>query len=120
MKKLVENYDKKTVLPHEFTREPAVQDRVKLLESCKAQFSPIMSLYRDASHTLRPLLTKVMTNTPDLEVKDSIQGQICFWVISELEALILSLITWKPQKVQNLESSGIDFLQLLQFIIFLR
>ena len=82
----VENYDKKTVLPHEFTREPAVQDRVKLLESCKAQFSPIMSLYRDASHTLRPLLTKVMTNTPDLEVKDSIQGQICFWVISELEA----------------------------------
>lgn len=79
----VEDYDNKTVLPHEFTREPAVQDRVKLLESCKAQFSPIMSLYRDASHMLRPLLAKVMTNTPDLEVEHSIQGRICFWAISD-------------------------------------
>ena len=82
----VEDYDKRTVLPHEFTREPAVQDRVKLLESCKAQFSPIMSLYRDSSHILKPILAQVMAKTPDIEIEDPVQGHICFWLISDSES----------------------------------
>ena len=40
----VEEYDRMVVLPHEFTREPAVVDRVALLDFCRAQFSPIMTL----------------------------------------------------------------------------
>ena len=50
---LVEDYDAGAVLPHEFTREPSVLDRVALLDACQAQFSPIMSLYRDSEGGLR-------------------------------------------------------------------
>ena len=38
----VEDYASGVVLPHEYTREPAVRDRVFLLEACKAQFSPTL------------------------------------------------------------------------------
>ncbi|MEE2928250.1 MAG: DUF1015 domain-containing protein, partial [Chloroflexota bacterium] len=37
-------YDSQEVFPHEFTEEPAVMDRVALMEACNANFSPIMSL----------------------------------------------------------------------------
>ena len=37
---LVEEYGEGSVLPHEFTREPAVMDRVALLEASMTQFSP--------------------------------------------------------------------------------
>ena len=57
----VEEYDTHRVLPHEYTREPAVQDRVKLLQACQAQFSPIMSLYRDSHHSLQPVLDLAMS-----------------------------------------------------------
>ena len=83
----VEDYDNRTVLPHEFTREPAVQDRVKLLESCKAQFSPIMSLYRDSAHILEPRFAQIMAKTPDIEIEDPVQGHICFWAIADSESI---------------------------------
>ena len=52
---LVEDYGSGSVLPHEFTREPAVQDRVALLSAAKTQFSPLLTLYRDADRELSPL-----------------------------------------------------------------
>ena len=62
---LVEDYDAGAVLPHEFTREPAVLDRVALLEACQAQFSPIMSLYRDAEGDLHRIFDGIMSGAPD-------------------------------------------------------
>ena len=45
-------YDSHEVFPHEFTEEPAVLDRVALMEACHANFSPIMRLYRDPAKYL--------------------------------------------------------------------
>ena len=36
----LEEYEQRLVLPHEFTRAPAVRDRVSLMESSGANFSP--------------------------------------------------------------------------------
>ena len=79
----VEDYDKRVVLPHEFTREPAVLDRVALLDYSKAQFSPIMTNYRDAAGVLKPVYEQVMQRQPELEVKDSPDGDIALWKISD-------------------------------------
>ena len=78
----VEDYDSGAVFPHEFTREPAVLDRVALLDACKAQFSPIMSLYRDAEGQLRQVLEQVMSEEPALSVTSTTDGDVAFWQIS--------------------------------------
>ncbi len=44
----LEEYEARKVLPHEYTEAPAIRDRVSLMEACGANFSPIMSAYRDA------------------------------------------------------------------------
>ena len=88
----VEEYDTRRVLPHEYTRGPAVQDRVKLLQACQAQFSPIMSLYRDSHHSLQPVLDLAMSQPPVLEVPGSTvqgttDGEISLWAIDHAESL---------------------------------
>ena len=87
----VEEYDTGGVLPHEYTREPAVQDRAKLLQACQAQFSPIMSLYRDARHSLQPVLDLAMSQPPLLEVPGpavpgTAVGDISLWAIDHAES----------------------------------
>ena len=87
----VEEYDTRRVLPHEYTREPAVQDRVKLLQACQAQFSPIMSLYRDSNHSLQPVLDFAMAQPPVLEVpgtalSGAAGGDISLWAIDHIES----------------------------------
>jgi uncharacterized protein (DUF1015 family) len=82
----VEDYDRRIVLPHEYTRERAVLDRIALIEACKAQFSPIMTLYRDAEGGLRPVWEQVRAGEPVLEVKDSPDGDVTLWQIADPEA----------------------------------
>ncbi len=81
----VEDYDSRVVLPHEFTREPAVLDRVALLDRCKAQFSPIMTLYRDADATLKPVYEKITAEKPVLDVKDTPDGDVTLWRVTDPE-----------------------------------
>ena len=79
----VEEYSTCVVLPHEYTREPAVRDRVLLLEACKAQFSPIMTLYRDAAGACRQLLEQVRTDQPVLEVQQRAESDVTLWQIAD-------------------------------------
>ena len=78
----VEDYDSRVVLPHEFTREPAVLDRVALLDRSKAQFSPIMTLYRDVDPTLKPVYQKITAEKPVLDVKDTPDGDVTLWRVT--------------------------------------
>ena len=83
---LVEDYGGGSVLPHEFTREPAVMDRVALLEASKTQFSPLMTLYRDGGGELLPLFDRIMSDAPAVETPGSDQaniGGLAFWRIAD-------------------------------------
>ena len=85
---LVEGYDQGSVLPHEFTREPAVLDRVALLEASRTQFSPLMTLYRDSEGTLLSVLHELMSAPPALETggsRESNIGKVAFWQIKDQE-----------------------------------
>ena len=75
------------VFPHEYTEEPAVMDRVSLMRQCSANFSPIMSLYRDPEGSLTPLLQQVMSGPPVIDITaDQSQG-LTLWRISSSDAL---------------------------------
>ena len=93
---LVEEYGQGSVLPHEFTREPAVMDRVALLEASMTQFSPLMTLYRDAENELAPVLEQVAAAAPDLQSSGNPQcniGEIALWRIAnpDLQQRITSI-----------------------------
>ena len=45
----VEDYTSRIVIPHEKTRDPWVEDRYKLMEVAKSNYSPLLCLYRDDS-----------------------------------------------------------------------
>lgn len=85
---LVEDYNGGSVLPHEFTREPAVQDRVALLQAAQTQFSPLMTLYRDADRELAPILSQIAAEPPELEtpaIPESNIGELALWRIARPE-----------------------------------
>ena len=77
-------YDQRRVLPHEFTQEPAVLDRVALMEACNANFSPIMSIYRDASGTLATIYRQVVAEEePVFRVSDESGQKTALWRITD-------------------------------------
>ncbi|MCI0846154.1 MAG: DUF1015 domain-containing protein [Chloroflexi bacterium] len=80
----LEEYEQRQVLPHEFTRAAAVQDRVSLMETGGANFSPIMSLYRDNAGSLKPLLAEVMAGPPVLDAPDTWGQQSTLWQIDQI------------------------------------
>ena len=80
----LEEYERRRVLPHEFTRAPAVQDRVSLMEACGANFSPIMALHREATGSLKPLLAEVMAGPPVLNVPDAWDQRSTLWLINQI------------------------------------
>ena len=98
---LVEEYGQGSVLPHEFTREPAVMDRVALLEASMTQFSPLMTLYRDGDNELAPLLEQVAASPPDLQSSGNPRcgiGEIALWRIAnpDLQQRIARFFEGRP------------------------
>ena len=94
----VEEYDRMVVLPHEYTREPAVLDRVALLDFCQAQFSPIMTLYRDSDADLRSVYQEIMRQQPALDVQDPSGSGVALWRVAdpELQRRITSFFADRP------------------------
>jgi uncharacterized protein (DUF1015 family) len=58
------------VLPHERTLTKAKSDRLRLLNACAANLSPVMSLYDDPDHTLATSLVVARDRAPDVAIID--------------------------------------------------
>lgn len=95
---LVEDYDAGAVFPHEFTREPAVLDRVALLDACQAQFSPIMSLYQDAEGGLRRIFGDILAGPPDAAADTPAGGSAELWRIADgaMQARLTTAFAQRP------------------------
>ncbi|MDP3063439.1 MAG: DUF1015 domain-containing protein [Chloroflexota bacterium] len=79
----LEEFDKGVVLPHEQTTPAPKADRLALMEACHANFSPIMSLYRDRDGAVRRLLDEVASTPPALSAPDH-DGHPCnLWPIAD-------------------------------------
>jgi uncharacterized protein (DUF1015 family) len=79
----LEEYATGRILPHEYTEEPAIRDRVSLMEACNANFSPIMGLYRDRQLELTTVFGEVMGRPATLDVRDDMGQEYALWRITD-------------------------------------
>ncbi len=78
-----EPYEKGNILPHEETLSKPKEDRLKLLEHCKANFSPIFGLYPDAEGLLEKECFHVKKNTPMIDFTDDENQSHRVWLIDD-------------------------------------
>jgi uncharacterized protein (DUF1015 family) len=70
----LEEYSKGIIIPHEHTGEADKKDRLSLMEACHANFSPVMSLYRDRDRFLSSILQQIEETEP-IASGDGTDGQ---------------------------------------------
>lgn len=92
----VEEYSKGVVLPHEETLPKHKADRLELLRTAQANFSPIFGLYADANHEIDAILAEAKGNRPpDGQVMEPAGVINRLWAIMDQEAIakVVKLMT---------------------------
>jgi len=79
----LEEYQSRVVLPHEYTRDADKRDRLALMEACRANFSPIMCLYRDEDRRLYSIFQRTMAGPPTIDFSDPAEQSYRVWRIDE-------------------------------------
>ncbi|HEV8540265.1 MAG TPA: DUF1015 domain-containing protein [Nitrospiraceae bacterium] len=80
----LEEFGTGRIFPHEDTRSAAKMDRYKLLEACRANFSPIFSLFSDPGSEVLQLLEKsVDTDRPRWTFHDETGLRHGLWTITD-------------------------------------
>ena len=84
----LEEFGTGRIFPHENTRSAAKTDRLKLLETCRAQFSPIFSLFSDPGETVNQLIEKsVNVDRPRVDVQDDSGFRHQLWAMTHRDIL---------------------------------
>lgn len=84
----LEEFGTGRIFPHENTRSAAKTDRLKLLETCRAQFSPIFSLFSDPEETINQLVEKsVNVDRPRVDVRDDSGFRHQLWAMTDRDIL---------------------------------
>ncbi len=76
----LEEFESGIILPHERTRAEAISDRLALMEACNANFSHVMSLYRDREGKLASVFERIMSGPP-LMAFSSQDYELSLWKI---------------------------------------
>jgi uncharacterized protein (DUF1015 family) len=83
----LERFGEGCVYPHEETHSAAKQDRLKLLNACRANLSQIFGLYRDPENSSQQLLELAIQNTLPLEATDDLAVVHRFWPVTDLTTI---------------------------------
>ncbi|WP_339137755.1 MAG: DUF1015 domain-containing protein [Candidatus Electrothrix sp. GW3-4] len=75
------------VKPHEKTFSGVISDRLQLMETCKAQFSQIFSIYSDREQEVITNLEKARHAEPLLQVDDQNANTHTLWRVTDKETL---------------------------------
>lgn len=81
----LEEYERRVVLPHEHTRDEDKRDRLALIEACRANFSPIMCLYRDEDKGLSSIFQRAMGGEPIMNFSDPEDQRYVVWKLGDSE-----------------------------------
>lgn len=80
-------YSEGRVLPHEETLAKPKEDRLNLLRSCRANFSPVFALYADETRAVDKILGDAAEREPDIAFTGE-DGQVHrLWTITDFEPL---------------------------------
>ena len=66
-----EDFSSGNICPHEFTLAKAKRDRMNLLKSCRANFSPIFGLFSDSSGEIDAILNQTIKNEPFAVIEEN-------------------------------------------------
>jgi uncharacterized protein (DUF1015 family) len=84
----LEEFGTGRIFPHENTRSAAKTDRLKLLETCRAHFSPIFSLFSDPEETVSQLIEKsINVDRPRIDVRDDSGFRHQLWAMTDRDIL---------------------------------
>lgn len=83
----LEEFDKGIILPHEETLSEPIEDRLKLMRTCKANFDQIFTLYSDPDKTIDQLLKIKMNYKPVLGIIDENGIMHSVWKISKIDVI---------------------------------
>lgn len=83
----IEDFSTKKILPHERTFPKHKRDRLKLNTACKANMSPVFSVYSDPDIVIEKLLDEKLTGEPIFDVtnEDGVRNRL--WRISDPETI---------------------------------
>ena len=96
----LEEFGTGKIFPHENTRSAAKADRLHLLEACRANFSPIFSLYSDPEHRVMQLLeAAVDLKTPRIDFRDDAGLRQRIWSITDPTVLQTVCDLMKPKSL---------------------
>src|SRR5579863_1669443 len=70
----LEPWNARVVLPHERTLSKPKDDRLKLLQACATNFSPLMSMYEDPQGRMKRLLASFAANA-EVRITDEVNEQ---------------------------------------------
>ncbi len=71
------------VYPHEDTIRKVKKDRLRLLETCRANFSQVFMLYSDPDFVFESLFDRVRGNQPNLYLRDDEGVERRLWVVDD-------------------------------------
>ncbi|MFC1919453.1 DUF1015 domain-containing protein [Chloroflexota bacterium] len=83
----LEDREKAVVRPHEGTAAVFKTDRLNLIRSCHANFSPILALYEDTKGTVTSILAKAEASHPLLRASGSVDEGHVLWAITDQASL---------------------------------
>ena len=83
----LEELEKGIVMPHEFTTPGPKADRLALMKAGHANFSPIMSLYRDPDGAVAEILRRVRQDEPTVAATPEGQSKFQVWAVTDTEVV---------------------------------
>jgi uncharacterized protein (DUF1015 family) len=94
----LEEFERRVVLPHEETTSGPKADRLRLMEACHANLSPVMCAYQDPDRLIRSGMERVMGTTPDAVAEHDDGTQMAQWIVdaSELDGAVQSVLADAP------------------------
>ena len=84
----LEEFGSGKIYPHENTRAAAKTDRLNLLEACRANFSPIISLYSDPHNDILTLIEQAIASVkPRIDFQDDVGFRQRLWSVTDKSVL---------------------------------
>ncbi len=95
----LEDFSSGNIIPHEKTHQKQIDDRLNLLRACRANLSPILSLYSDPNLTINETFLEKHQEVPLLDTTDRDGVRHRFYRVTDPEALDLAIRLLSEKKL---------------------
>ena len=95
----LEDFAAGNIVPHERTHQRQIDDRLRLLRACRANLSPILSLYTDPNLSINETFLEKHHKVPLLDTTDADGVRHRFYRVTDPEALDLAVQVLSEKKL---------------------